>query len=61
MIQVNGERYRVVRLACGYLFRLKPERTGVAHSGDVFNYDQIRALVKTHDFHGEKNAATGKR
>ena len=46
MIQVNGERYRVVRLACGYLFRLKPERTGVAHSGDVFNYDQIRALVR---------------
>lgn len=46
MIQVNGERYRVVRLACGYLFRLKPERTGVALSGDVFNYDQIRALVR---------------
>lgn len=46
MIQVNGERYRVVRLACGYLFRLKPERTDASNGGDVFNYDQIKALVR---------------
>lgn len=52
MIQVNGENTSVVRMACSYLFRLKPESDG---SGKTINRDQLRAAVRKHYLEGKWN------
>jgi len=49
MIQVNGERVKVVRMASGYLFRLKLQGVGVTgRAGTTVNRDQLRAAVRKH-------------
>jgi len=49
MIQVRGEKRRVVRLACGYLYRLKPEDAGVkGRNGETVSREQLIAAVKNH-------------
>lgn len=50
MIQVNGEKKSVVKMACGYLFRLKPESDG---SGKTINRDQLVAVVRKHYLEGK--------
>lgn len=54
MIQVNGEKRRVVRLACGYLYRLKPEDAGVkVNAGETVNRWQLVAAVRKHYLEGK--------
>ncbi len=54
MIQVNGENRRVVKMACGYLYRLKPENLGVTHSvGETVNRGQLSSAVRKHYLEGK--------
>ncbi len=54
MIQVRGEKRRVVRLACGYLYRLKPECAGVkGTSGETMNRDQLARAAREYYLEGK--------
>ena len=54
MIQVRGERVKVVRMACGYRFKLKPEYAGVTGKvGSVVNRDQLETAVREYYLEGK--------
>lgn len=47
MIIFNGERRKVVMMACGYLYRLKPSDTGATHrQGETMTRSQLSKAAR---------------
>lgn len=60
MIQVRGEKKSVVRMACGYKYRIRPpvvkDSSGyqsVSPESEILNRDQLVAAVRKHYLEGK--------
>lgn len=54
MIVFNGGSREVVRMACGYKYKLKPEDAGVkVNAGETVNRWQLVAAVRKHYLEGK--------
>jgi len=54
MIMFRGEKRKVVMMACGDLFRLKPSNTGITHrQGETMTRSQLSKAVREYYLEGK--------
>ncbi len=54
MIKYNGERRKVVMMACGDLYRLKPNDTGTTHrQGETMTRSQLIRAAREYYLEGK--------